>query len=433
MGRLWAQLLSDFDDAQLAYCLLRDVTGLAAGNPAGLAHPASANAPRRAEVDLLVAPRDLPRLQALLAARGFVRLRRWGYAPHHFFVAYDEQSDQWLKLDVVTRFALGRPVHAYATSLGDECLATRVRLDRGWIPAPELELVTTLLHCIVDKEELSPQRRRRVQDLALQVADSERIAQLTSEYWPAEIDWTALRGRIERGAWSEILDDRQAILRKLRGRSPLGTAGRHLRDRCLRKASRLAGLFRPDAPTVALLAPDGAGKSTVAQGIAESFFFPAHLVYMGLHQNEGARAPRVEIPGVGLARRIARQWGRYLVGRAHQSRGELVLFDRYHYDALLPQSRPQGTLGRLRRWLLGHCCPHADLILMLDAPGAVLFERKREHTAEALEDQRLAYRALQSRLPHMMIVNAARDADAVRREALSCIWRGCARRAAKGA
>jgi thymidylate kinase len=195
----------------------------------------------------------------------------------------------------------------------------------------------------------------------------------------------------------------------------------------LRKLSKARSLVRPDVPTVALLAPDGAGKSTVAQGVAESFFLPAQLVYMGLYQQKSAGGSSIKIPGIGLGLRLARQWLRYARARIHQAGGRLVLFDRYTYDAMLQTNPNEGTFSRWRRWLLAHSCPHADMVFMLDAPAEHLFERKQEHSVEALDEQRKAYRALRQRLPHMVIVDATKDVNEVRREVLSCIWRGCAK------
>jgi thymidylate kinase len=74
--------------------------------------------------------------------------------------------------------------------------------------------------------------------------------------------------------------------------------------------------------------------------------------------------------------------------------------------------------------LLAHACPAPDLVLVLDAPGEVLYARKGEHSADFLEQQRQQYIALRARLPEMIVVDATRDAERVRRDALAAIWRG---------
>jgi thymidylate kinase len=111
-----------------------------------------------------------------------------------------------------------------------------------------------------------------------------------------------------------------------------------------------------------------------------------------------------------------------------RARGRFVIFDRYTYDALLPSRQPLSRWQRLRRWILAYACPAPDLIVMLDAPGEILFARKGEHSAEYLERHRQAYLNLRQRFPQMIVVDAARDAEDVRRAVTSHMWRGFAGR-----
>jgi thymidylate kinase len=129
-----------------------------------------------------------------------------------------------------------------------------------------------------------------------------------------------------------------------------------------------------------------------------------------------------------LAGELGAQWARWVQGAYHERRGRLVLFDRYAYDALLPLRFQQRRLSRVRRWLLGHACPPPDLVVLLDAPGEVLFERKGEKTVAVLEAQREAYRALLARPRRAVVVDAARDVEQVRSEVTAVIWREYVRR-----
>lgn len=60
-----------------------------------------------------------------------------------------------------------------------------------------------------------------------------------------------------------------------------GQRGRTLAGRALRKLDRIAGVLQPRALTVALLAPDGGGKTTLATELARRFFLPSRYIYMG--------------------------------------------------------------------------------------------------------------------------------------------------------
>jgi hypothetical protein len=189
--------------------------------------------------------------------------------------------------------------------------------------------------------------------------------------------------------------------------SPLSIA------RIRRNAAQL--LSRHRGVTVAILAPDGAGKSSVATGLLKEFGVPVQLIYMGRarERRDGQRG--------SVALGLLRQWRRYLRGSLHRFKGSIVLFDRYTYDALLPPRRP--TAARIaRRWLLGNALPAPDVIILLDAPAQMMFDRKREHSAEFLAQRRQDYLALQNSLPQMVVVNAAQSLDDVRRDVTRAIW-----------
>ena len=172
--------------------------------------------------------------------------------------------------------------------------------------------------------------------------------------------------------------------------------------------------------SVALLAPDGGGKSTLAAGLEETFPGPVRSIYMGLTKASGSKT-RYRIKAFGTAR-IFRQYRRYLTGRYHRSRGRLVIFDRYIYDAMLPSSRQLSAIKRIRRRLLGRLCPAPDLVLLLDAPAEILYRRSREHSVAVLEDRRRDYLTLEGRVPNLRVIDASGEQEGVLQEATALIW-----------
>jgi thymidylate kinase len=112
------------------------------------------------------------------------------------------------------------------------------------------------------------------------------------------------------------------------------------------------------------------------------------------------------------------------MGWYHCMRGRLVIFDRYAYDALLTSRKPRTSFRSLHGWLETHLCPPPDMVILLDAPGDLMYQRKgrRKHTPQELEAARREYREMQDRIPCLTLVDAAQPADEVRSEVLERVW-----------
>ena len=419
MQELSANVFDALRRENIPYCLLRDGHQLDRLDGGG-------------EVDLLVDDGQLPRLEALLARFGFVRLRAWGHFPHQFFVAYDEPSGGWLKFDVVTTLAYGRPTRSLCLPLAEGCLARRDRCGPVFVLSAEDELITLLLHCVLDKGYFAPARRKRICDLRRRLGDPRRLAQLLRTSKAPGASWSNIAYLIDTENWPALLAESNRIAAHWARRDRIGILARRVRDRLLRKLHRWFGVIRPRALSVAVVAPDGAGKSTVIASVEKSFYFPSRSIYMGLYPKRPAARAGRRMPGIGLAANLIRQWGRCLAGRYHRARGRMVLFDRYAYDALIPPAKRPGRLGRWRRRLLAAACPAPDLVVMLDAPGKMLFSRKQEHSAAILERQRQGYLELRQRLPQMVVVDATTDVRSVCRRVTSLIWQCHAQRLQRG-
>jgi thymidylate kinase len=181
---------------------------------------------------------------------------------------------------------------------------------------------------------------------------------------------------------------------------------------------------------VALLGPDGTGKSSLAAGLARSLAVPASRFYGGLYPT-GRR--RYRLPGIGTAATLIRLWRTTALAIVASRRGRVVIFDRHPLDAALPL---QGRAGRLHRWrsaVLARACPRPDLLVILDAPVHVLHRRRREQPAAVLEAQRHGYAALAGTIPGSIVIDATGELDAVRRQVTDVIWRAYVERRARTA
>ncbi len=436
MDSFLRRTLAALAEAKITYSLLRGFEELE--------QPAESS-----EVDLLVSPAHLPQLAKTLTANGFVALPAWGHAPHHFFVAYDRAAGSWLKFDVVTDLCYGKPFRTLRVDLLAACLQNRQHREFTYVLAAADEFFTLFLHCLLDKGNFREARRERLVELRFEIerdsAAQKTVAEYFARYLAPVFTWDTLAAAIDQNNWQAILQRRKAVERRLFRRAPIANAWRKISTLILRRLRPLLFILRGRGVSVALLAPDGAGKSTLAQSLTKDNFLRAKLVYMGsniaastvglpttkwLHERLKARngvtkkkknLGFIALKVFSFINRLVEQWYRAGAALGYLLRGRLVVFDRYIYDSWL--NKPAKTpWKRLRRKMFESICPTPDLVVLLDAPGKMLWERKHEHTPEWLEQQRRGYLALKDRVPQMRVVDATQQAELVRREVTAMIW-----------
>lgn len=208
--------------------------------------------------------------------------------------------------------------------------------------------------------------------------------------------------------------------------------------------------------TVALIGPDGAGKSTISGRLSGRLSRPVRHIYMGInpeasnhmlpttrllralrrrlgnapdaggpreHQSPSDKAPRN--PGkrllkgvrawVRMGNRIAEEWYRVGVAATFRRQGCVVVFDRHFfsdYHAYDIAGENISAPNRLHGWMLQNLYPKPDLVVYLDAPAEVLFARKGEGTVELLERRRQDYLSLREHAPHFTVVDTTQPLDA---------------------
>jgi thymidylate kinase len=216
--------------------------------------------------------------------------------------------------------------------------------------------------------------------------------------------------------------------------------------------------MRRPMPTVAIIGPDGAGKTTVASRLPEVLDQPVRYVYMGLNHDasnvllptnrlvrhlrhvrhrsataDGANpVERRRVPVLTqaasvfkLGNLLAEAWYRQLVARRLARQGNLVIFDR-HFMADYPdryESTAVPALRRVRHAILRRAVPRPNVLIYLDAPADVLLRRKGEGTEASLNRQRKAYRSLVEQHPRGAIIDANRQIDDVVRDVAAAIVR----------
>jgi thymidylate kinase len=382
------------------------------------------------EVDILVAPHSIAGFETIVKGLGFVVLHSSGRGTHRFHLGYDESSGQWLQLDVVSELAYGP---GYIVRLDDReavdgCLRRRRRVNGVWRLDHADLFWTLVLHCVLDKRAISPRRRVLLTELAhgLDLTTAPLVGAVRSAL-PRACPVEEIVRLVRDEAWARVLAARGPLLRHSVGYAPKVAAGRIVCAGIGRLMEKPRQFRQRRGLTVALLGPDGVGKTTTAMAAVRAFAFPARRVYMGMWQG-AEKGPRTPVRAVGgIVLRPFRVWWRVATAAVHTTRGRLVVFDRYTYDALLP---PTGSLQWLKRMyfsILAHLAPRPDLILVLDAPGQVAFDRKGESEPHALESARRRFREIGQRF-HADVVDTTRGPDAVRADVTARIWRRYAER-----
>lgn len=395
-----AAAFSALDRASVAWALLR---GEAELDQAG------------EDVDLLVASADRDAAARALTELGYLRLASWGRGSHRFFVTYDETHDTWVKIDMVTTLDFG-PHGSIRTDTADACLARRRSVDGVELLHDEDRFWALLLHCILDRGDVPERHATPLLTLAASATAEGPLALWFTAHQPEGSGTARVLASARDGDWGSLVAFGRRMQADHRWRSKRSLVLRGSRA-AARRMTKLRTLALEPGLTMALLGPDGAGKSTLAEGLARTFIFPVRSVYMGLYGAGSAdRPPR------GMIGRVRRLWTGYARALFHQSRGRLVVYDRFGYDALLTQPRATRLRSRVRRWLLSHAIPAPDVVVLLDASSPMLRARKQEQDLATLEAQRRAYLDLASRLGNVQVVPADRSADVVRRAVTAMIF-----------
>jgi energy-coupling factor transporter ATP-binding protein EcfA2 len=370
------------------------------------------------EADLLVTPASLDEVERRLAAEGFARRSSWGRKPHRFHlrpITGDGPLD-WLKIDLVTDLCFGE-WHELPARVALFALTHPDRPDPDHLVASD-ELLALVCHALLDGRGLTPAVRLRLRELAAQPLKPAVLAAQLVPDGRGRPSWPQLLQMIRAEDWPS-LEAVAPLLRKRLTDSRRSVAARRRKNRIARHCTKVLVATRARGRVVALVGPDGTGKSTLAGAVSRTVAVPARVLYGGTYRS-GTR--RSKVPGMAtvavavrlLCTRAAIEW--------HRLRGRLVILDRHPVEARPQPSDLISVRARLRRSFLAALLRKPDLLIALDAPAPLLHERRPEHAVAQLDRDRGRHLALVAQTRGSLLIDATASAEAVCEETVEVVW-----------
>lgn len=215
-------------------------------------------------------------------------------------------------------------------------------------------------------------------------------------------------------------------------------------------------IFHKCGLSVAFIAPDGAGKSTIINRVKETVsgsFYGVNLYYMRPHLfknlghynklNPTEEAATNDNPhGVvcdGVFKSAVRfffynldfQLGTLFKINQKKINKQLVIFDRYYYDYFADMKRYKYSLPAWFPAAFEWMIPKPDMVFVLDGNPEVLYERKKELPISELEKQCSVFHQLAQNRKNFYAINVNRDVDTIVDEVTETILQEMSRRTSR--
>ncbi|MCG8637396.1 MAG: hypothetical protein MI863_26430 [Desulfobacterales bacterium] len=326
-------------------------------------------------------------------------------------------------------------------SLGDpeEILLSRRRHHGFYIPDPAWEQAVNLLAGLVYQGRVKRKYRQGIHKTAVHKIHGNTLLSVLNRVLGTR-EGCIIWKQAQNSAWESI----EKRYRKVQNALVVQNMRKNLPG-LLRRQTALAGrlvrrLVYPAGISMAVIGPDGAGKSTLiwklVRRLTITFKGKQRIVHWRpelLTSSPGSEQPPETAPHEKPVRGRAMSMIfftyhtlMFILGYALKLaplrlKGWAIFLDRYYYDFFVDLKRFRLVLSN--HWVdLGFFfVPKPDIVLLLDAPPEVLRMRKKEVSEEETLRQCRAYRQLARNLPNSYILNADQPVDRVADDALKII------------
>lgn len=323
---------------------------------------------------------------------------------------------------------------------GDEILKYREKYKQFYIPSGVHEAVISWLAPLLSGGSI---KERYASKVIGEVSSNEaEFRKVVSRIFNHAIADKAIE-RIKAGDLHETLRFRKRMqmllyLNNLRNH-PLAFIGRIFHFYSTELKIRMV----PSIPFIALIGPDGTGKSTVAQALSvyfESLFktkkgnikifhfrpglFPNIRAFISLGcsraEEQDFRRPHRARPS-GFILSIFRLtyyffdfiFGHWIKVKPLLAKNNLVIYDRYYYDLIVDPFRARINLPSFVTYLLLRFVPKPFLVVYLNNEKEVIFSRKQELPIEEIDRQLHEYRNLCEKMPNFISISSNLPPDRI--------------------
>lgn len=182
-------------------------------------------------------------------------------------------------------------------------------------------------------------------------------------------------------------------------------------------------------PVIAVLGPDGAGKGTVIAALREQIPVGLSVLYMGSRPRRRpsgvGHRPQPEVGAIResafVVYRALHFWRLLLKAYLLSWAGQVVLCDRHPLEVLAIRPRTTRLGARVEAFVFRRLMPWPDRVILLNAPGELLYARKGEESPGVLERWRRRY--LDVFVPRgAVVISAVQPVERTVSEASAAVW-----------